>query len=159
MIVPFVLNEELVYIDANPGERLVQILRQRFNLLNAKEGCFSGRCGSCMVLMNNEPVPSCLVPVFQVKNNSVITLEHFSKRKEYKEIMEGFKKAGVTMCGFCNAGKIFITHSILQKYSRPTNEEIRTMFVGNICRCTDIESLINGVRNAAAIQRRRQNAK
>ncbi|HHU36581.1 MAG TPA: 2Fe-2S iron-sulfur cluster binding domain-containing protein [Treponema sp.] len=159
MIVPFVLNGELVYIDANPGERLVQILRRRFGLLNAKEGCFSGRCGSCMVLMNDEPVPSCLVPVFQVKNNTVITLEHFSKTKEYREIMEGFESAGITMCGFCNAGKIFITHAILQKYTRPSNDEIRAMFVGNICRCTDIESLIAGVRNAGAMQRRRRNAK
>lgn len=157
MIVPFVLNGELVYIDANPGERLVQILRRRFGLLNAKEGCFSGRCGSCMVLMNDEPVPSCLVPVFQVKNNTVITLEHFSKTEEYREIIEGFDAAGISMCGFCNAGKIFITHTILQKYTRPTNDEIRSMFFGNMCRCTDIEALILGVRNASAARRRRRN--
>ena len=155
MIVPFVLNGDLVYIDANPGERLVQILRKRFGLLAAREGCFSGRCGSCMVLMNNQPVPSCLVPVFQVKNNSIVTLEHFSKTDEYRDIIEAFTEAGIHMCGFCNAGKIFITHALLMRTPRPSNDEIRANFSGNMCRCTDIEALMSGVRKAASRRRRR----
>lgn len=154
MIIPFVLNGDLVYIDANPGERLVQILRRRFELFAAREGCFSGRCGSCMVLMNDEPVPSCLIPVFQVKNNSVVTLEHFSKTDEYHDIITAFNEVGVTMCGFCNAGKIFITHALLKKNPRPSNDEIRASFSGNMCRCTDIESLIAGVKKAAARRRK-----
>ncbi len=155
MIIPFVLNGDLVYIDANPGERLVHILRRRFSLLSAREGCNSGRCGSCMVLMNDQPVPSCLVPVFQVKNNPVVTLEHFSKTDEYRDIIAAFNEAGISMCGFCNAGKIFITHTLIRENPRPTNEEIRAMFSGNMCRCTDIEDLITGVRKAAVRRRRR----
>lgn len=159
MIIPFELNHNAVYVDTNPGERLVHILRRNFNLLAAKEGCLSGRCGSCMVLMNDNPVPSCIVPVFQVRNASIITLEHFSQTGDCDDILQGFDAAGVSMCGFCNAGKIFIAHMILQANLRPAKEDIKEAFSGNMCRCTNIEDLITGVKNAASIRRIRQNVK
>lgn len=159
MIIPFELNGSTVYIDSNPGERLVHILRRRFGLLSMKEGCLSGRCGSCMVLMNGNPVPSCVIPVFQVRNSSIVTIEEFAKTEEYRDIMQGFAAAGVSMCGYCNAGKILIAHAILSANLHPAKEEIRGMFSGNMCRCTSIEELLNGVKNAAAIRRKRQNVK
>lgn len=159
MIIPFELNGSKVYSDANPGERLVHVLRRRFNLLGTREGCLSGRCGSCMVLLNNMPVPSCIVPVFQVRNASVVTIEAFSQTDDYRDIMKGFEEAGVSMCGFCNAGKIFIAHTLLQQNPKPSKDEIRTIFSGNLCRCTSIEDLVAGVKNAGVIRRKRQNAK
>ncbi len=159
MIIPFELNGDKVFIDSNPGERLVHILRRRFNLLSAKEGCLSGRCGSCMVLMNDSPVPSCIMPIFQVRNTSITTLESFCKTDDYQDIINAFEGAGVNMCGFCNAGKIFIAHTILLANLRPLKEEIREMFSGNMCRCTNIEDLITGVKNAGANRRKRQNVK
>lgn len=159
MIVPFELNGNMVYIDSNPGERLVHILRQRFNLLGSKEGCLSGRCGSCMVLMNGNPIPSCIVPVFQVRNASITTIEAFSQTEDYRDIVQGFEAAGVSMCGFCNAGKIFIAHTILRLNARPGKEEIREMFSGNVCRCTSIDDLVDGVHQAGTIRRKRQNVK
>lgn len=159
MIIPFTLNGSMVYIDSNPGERLVHILRRRFNLLSMKEGCLSGRCGSCMVLLNNNPIPSCIVPVFQVRNASVITLEEFSKTEDYQDIIEGFKTASVSMCGFCNAGKIFIAHTILCANLHPLKGEIKEMLSGNMCRCTSIEDLVSGIKNAGSIRRKRLNVK
>lgn len=159
MIIPFELNGHQVYIDANPGERLVQILRRRFNLLAAREGCLSGRCGSCTVLMDGNPVPSCIMPVFEVRNASIVTLEAFSLTEDYRDIMEGYRESGAIMCGFCNAGKIFIAHAILSSNPRPTSDEIRRMFSGNICRCTCIEDLVDGVKLAGALRRKRQNVK
>ncbi len=159
MIITFTLNGDEVHIDANPGERLLHILRKRFTLLSAKDGCLSGRCGSCMVLMDGKPVSSCLVPLFQVKDCAIVTLEAFIKTGDYVDIAEGFAKAGVDMCGFCNAGKILVAHAILEGGLRPQKDEIRRMYSGNICRCTGIDELVNGVRNAAEIRRRRQNGK
>lgn len=159
MIIPFELNGHQVYIDANPGERLVQILRRRFNLLAAREGCLSGRCGSCMVLMDGNPVPSCIMPIFEVRNSSIVTLEAFSLTDDCRDITDGFRDAGASMCGFCNAGKIFIAHSILSSNLRPTGEEIKRMFSGNICRCTCIEDLVAGVKLAGTLRRKRLNAK
>jgi carbon-monoxide dehydrogenase small subunit len=159
MIIPFELNGNMVYIDSNPGERLVHILRRRFSLLAAKEGCLSGRCGSCMVLLNGKPVPSCVVPVFQIRNSSIITLEHFSTTPEYRDVMEGFANAGVSMCGFCDAGKILIAHAIVSADTRMSKDEIKAMFAGNMCRCTNVDDLVAGVKNAIAIRRKRTNAK
>lgn len=158
MIIPFELNGEMVYADSNPGERLVHILRTRFHLLSAKESCLAGRCGSCMVLMDGEPVLSCILPVFQVKNASIMTLESFLLTPEYTDIHEGFENAGVQMCGYCNAGKIFITHALLERNVRPTSEQIREQFSGILCRCTIIDDLISGVKKAATIKRKRNNA-
>ncbi len=159
MIIPFDLNGERVIIDSNPGERLVRILRGRFRLLGAREGCLSGRCGSCTVLMSGNPVPSCIVPVFQVKNSSVTTIEAFRETPDCADILEGFALAGVSMCGFCDSGKIFIAHATLQASLRPSEEDIRTMYAGNICRCTSVGDLIAGVRNAGTVRRKRLNAK
>jgi carbon-monoxide dehydrogenase small subunit len=159
MIIPFELNGNMVYIDSNPGERLVHILRRRFSLLAAKEGCLSGRCGSCMVLLNGKPVPSCVVPVFQIRNSSIVTLEHFSTTPEYRDVMEGFANAGVSMCGFCDAGKILIAHAIVSADTRMSKDEIKAMFAGNMCRCTNVDDLVAGVKNAIAIRRKRTNAK
>ena len=159
MIIPFELNGNMVYIDSNPGERLVHILRRRFNLLTAKEGCLSGRCGSCMVLLDGKPVPSCIVPVFQIRNSSIVTLEHFSATPEYHDVMEGFANAGVSMCGFCDSGKIFIAHAIVSSETRMSKDEIKAMFAGNMCRCTNVDDLVAGVKNAIALRRKRTNAK
>ena len=158
MIIPFELNGETVYADSNPGERLVHILRTRFHLLSPKESCLTGRCGSCMVLMNGDPVHSCILPVFQVRNASIVTLESFSLTHDYADIIEGFEIAGVNMCGFCNAGKIFITHTLLDHNTRPSTVEIREQFSGILCRCTAIEELIAGVKKAGTIRRKRKNA-
>ena len=159
MIIPFELNGKAVYSDSNPGERLVHILRKKFKLLGSKEGCLTGRCGSCMVLMGGNPVPSCIVPVFQVRNTSIVTIEGFRETDDYNDIVKGFATSGVAMCGFCNAGKILIAHTILATDNRPTRDTVKGMFSGNICRCTDLESLIEGVLQAGIIRRKRQNVK
>lgn len=158
MIIPFELNGAMVYIDSNPGERLVHILRTRYHLTGNKEGCLSGRCGSCMVLMNGNPVPSCVVPVFQVRNAVIETIEHFGKSAECQDLLDGFKVAGVMMCGYCDAGKLFIADAIIRSSERPAKEDIKAMFSGNLCRCTSIDDLVEGVKQAAIIRRKRINA-
>ena len=112
-----------------------------------------------MVLLGGNPVPACIVPVFQVRNMSIVTIEGFRETDDYNDIHKGFGTAGVAMCGFCNAGKILIAHTILASDIRPTKETVKGMFSGNICRCTDLESLIEGVLQAGIIRRKRQNVK
>lgn len=159
MIIPFELNGNAVYIDSNPGERLVHILRKEFKLLGSKEGCLSGRCGSCMVLLDGNPVPSCIVPVFQIRNMTIMTIEGFCKTDDYGDIIKGFAAAGVSMCGFCNSGKILIAHTILATDIRPSKDTVKSMLAGNICRCTDLDNLVDGVIQAGTIRRKRQNVK
>ena len=110
-----------------------------------------------MILMDGNPVLSCILPVFQVRNAHLVTLESFSLTPDYADIKEGFENAGVNMCGFCNAGKIFVTHALLNQTLRPTTAEIREQFSGILCRCTTIDELISGVKKAAGIRRKRNN--
>ncbi len=159
MIVKFNLNGATVFIDANPGERLVHILRRRYSLLGSREGCLSGRCGACTVLFNGSPIPSCIVPVFQVQDGTIVTIEGFRSEEDYADIERGFLEAGVTTCGFCDAGKILTAHAILQAYPRPSKDEIKDMYGGNVCRCTNIDDLVAGVKNASNIRRKRYHAK
>lgn len=159
MIVKFTLNGTTVFIDANPGERLIHILRRRFSLSGSREGCLSGRCGSCTVLMNGNPVPSCLVPIFQVHDAEVVTIEGFTREEDYADIAEGFKSAGVTTCGYCDAGKILTAHAILNAFPRPSREEILEMYGGNLCRCTNADELVAGVKAAAILRRKRHHGK
>jgi len=157
-MIPFELDGDLMFIDSNPGERLLHILRNRYSKFSAKEGCLSGSCGSCTVLMNGSPLPSCMIPVFQIRGASIITLEYFKTMVDYRDIEEGFASAKVEMCGYCDAGKILHAHALLEKTLRPTSEEIRECFAGNACRCTSIEDLIAGVKTAAVLRRKRKNA-
>ncbi len=155
MIVKFSLNGSTVFIDSNPGERLVHILRRRYGLLGSREGCLSGRCGSCTVLLNGTPVPSCVIPIFQVHDAEVTTIEGFREDEGYPDIERGFLEAGVTTCGYCDAGKILTAHAILSAFQRPSKEEIKEMYGGTVCRCTNIDDLVAGVKNAALIRRKR----
>lgn len=159
MIVKFTLNGATVFIDANPGERLVHILRRRFSLSGSREGCLSGRCGACTVLMNGNPIPSCLVPIFQVQDTAIVTIEGFANEEDCADITEGFRSAGVATCGYCDAGKILTAHAILNAYPRPTRDEIKEMYGGNLCRCTNIEDLVAGVKAAAVLRRKRSHGK
>lgn len=157
-MIPFTLNGSEVFIDANPGERLVHVLR-RFGLVGTKEGCLSGKCGSCMVLLNGNAVPSCIIPIFQVKNTTIMTIEKFAETNAYADIVEGFRLAGVSMCGFCNTGKILTTHTLLEENIKPTKQDINNWFSGNLCRCTSIDDLYAGVRQAGLLRRKRDHGK
>jgi len=159
MILSFILNEKPIHLDANPSERLVHILRHRFKLLAAKDGCLTGRCGACMILLDGKPVPSCLLPVFQIKNCTVETLEFFKQKPEYDDIKQGFQQARIDLCGFCDAGKILLAHDLLEKISRPTREDIYLHFSGAQCQCTEIFALAEGIHKAAELRRRRLHAK
>ncbi len=158
MKIPFILNEERVVVDADPGERLVTILRNVFRLTGAKEGCSAGRCGSCTVLLNGKAVPSCIIPAAVIRNNKIITIEHFSTTDDYKDIITGFRQAGVQLCGFCNTGKILSAHTLIQNNSRPVKNEIKKE-LGNICKCDDFDILASGIMIAASLRQKRKNVR
>jgi carbon-monoxide dehydrogenase small subunit len=151
----FILNGEDVVAKADAERRLVDILRNNFKLLGAREGCLSGVCGSCSVIFNNRVVPSCLIPAFRIRGSEIITIEGFSQTDEYQDIQEGFSRAGVETCGFCDAGKILSVETLLERNLRPSREEILAGFQGVKCRCTEPDSLIEGVLAAWDIRQRR----
>jgi len=155
MNIAFILNGEDVSIQAAPDERLIDLLRDRFSLMQAKPGCRLGRCGSCSVIFNGKLVASCLVPAFNLRGGEVITMEGFSQTDEYQDIVEGFARAGMETCGYCDNAKIFACETLLGNIPRPNKAEITGAFSGVHCRCTNPQRLCEAVQVAAEIRQKR----
>ncbi len=155
MTIGFILNGEDVVAKAEADFRLVDILRGSFNLLGAKSGCLSGRCGSCSVIFNGKVVQACSIPAFHVRGSEIITLEGFIQTDEYQDIMRGFSEARVETCGYCDAAKIFAIDAFLDIIPKPVREEAALAFDGVLCRCTEPSSLIDALLATAEIRQRR----
>jgi carbon-monoxide dehydrogenase small subunit len=156
MRIKLTINDEEVIADVDPDMKLLAYLRG-VGLIGAKCGCMTGHCGACTVLLDDEPVPACLVPMAAVWNSTVVTLNHFATTTAYADIQQGFTQAGVYFCGFCNAGKIFAAYQLLKNRSERLEREaiIRTMESFS-CHCMDTTRISNGILIAANIRRKRE---
>ncbi|MFA6856632.1 MAG: 2Fe-2S iron-sulfur cluster-binding protein [Treponema sp.] len=144
MKIPVTLNNAKIVLEAEPGDKLLNVLR-RLNLLSVKCGCNEGRCGACTVLLDGKPVPSCIIPVALTRDSAITTLEYFSKSEDYQDIINGFKKAGINMCGYCNAGKVFSAWHILNTSMKPDRRIIYEEVSHLSPCCTNTDILINGI--------------
>lgn len=151
MKIPVTINKTKIILDEQPDEILGRVLH-RNGCSSVKCGCMEGSCGSCTILLNDIPVAACKIPVGLVKDMDIVTLEFFEKSDFYSVIMEGFHKAGIKLCGYCNAGKIFSTYQILRSPKIPTREEIKEHMKHLSSCCTDLETLVNGVIYAMQVQ-------
>lgn len=149
MKIDFILNEENVSLDCEPQKRLLDILREDFDLTSVKEGCGEGECGACMVLMDGKAVNSCLIPAGNIIDKKVITLEGYKKTKKYKVVEECFLEAGAVQCGFCTPGMVISAEAMLSKNPKPTIAEIKEALSGNMCRCTGYNMIIEGIKMAS----------
>ena len=149
MKISFVINNKKVNLDIDPSMRLLDVIRNELHLTGTKEGCGEGECGACTVLINEEPVNSCLYPVINAANKNIMTIEGFSETKEYRVIADAFADRGGSQCGFCTPGMILVTYALLKKNPNPTEEEIRFSLSGNLCRCTGYQAIVDAVKVAA----------
>lgn len=145
----FFLNGETVGVCAFPMERLLDVLRTELGLTGAKEGCGEGECGSCSVLMNGELVNSCLVPIAQVAEARVTTIEGLARHEKLHPLQEAFLDCGGAQCGICTPGMILASVHLLDKHPKPTLEQIKDGLSGNLCRCTGYMQIFEAVRKAA----------
>ena len=149
MEIKFVLNGKPVSVDVLPSMSLLYVIRNNFHLTGTKEGCAEGECGACTVLVNGEPINSCLCPVINIVDKEVITIEGFRDSKAYRVIADSFADMGGSQCGFCTPGMILATYAVLKKNPHPTEEEIRFALSGNLCRCTGYQSIVYAVKKAS----------
>jgi aerobic-type carbon monoxide dehydrogenase small subunit (CoxS/CutS family) len=149
MVLNFVLNGKKVSVRTRPMERLLDVLREGLEHFGTKEGCGEGECGACAVLVNNELVNTCLMPALQVEGCSVRTIEGVKGSKEIAALQHAFVIANGTQCGFCTPGMIMAAVNLLEKYTSPSEEQIREAMAGNLCRCTGYVKIVGAVQLAA----------
>ena len=151
MNVPVILNGNKTILEAPADETLMSVLR-RIGCASVKCGCGQGTCGSCTVLLNDNPVATCKIPLGIIQNADIVTLEYFERTKEYTMIMKGFELAGIKMCGLCNSGKIFSAYQLIKMNKIPTRDEIYEQVRSLAPCCTDLNTLINGIILALEIR-------
>ena len=153
MVIKFTLNGQEKEVDVKKNETLLDVLRNN-SLIMQKKGCGKGSCGCCTVLLNDKPVASCKIPAVLARGNDIVTLEYFKKTPEYSDIMKGFKKAGIELCGYCNAGKIFLTYELITMPKIPTKSDVQDYLKNLAPCCTDLDTLVSGVMYTLAYRKR-----
>lgn len=149
-IVSFLLNNREVVIVAQPMVTLQKVLREQLGYMATKAGCLQGGCGSCTVLVDSEPVVSCLMPVQDVEGRAVTTLEGLTNTAtELHPIQASFFEKHGTQCGYCSPGMIMVSKALLDRNPAPNREEIVDAISGNVCRCTGYRSIIDAVEEAS----------
>ncbi|MEK4274669.1 (2Fe-2S)-binding protein [Paenibacillus sp. FSL R7-0026] len=145
-----VVNGEQKYLEIAQTTRLVDVLRTHLQLTGTKVSCEVGRCGACMVLMNGEPVNSCLVMAYQCEGSDITTIEGLQgdEKGTLHPIQQAFVEEGGFQCGYCTPGMVISTKALLDAHPEPSQEQIETGLCGNLCRCTGYGGIIRAVLKA-----------
>jgi len=128
---------------------LMRMLRESLALTGTKNGCSAGECGACTVLMNGEPVNSCMVLAVECDRAEIVTVEGLASDQQLDPIQEAMIEAGGVQCGFCTPGILISSRALLDRNPDPSEDEIREALVGNLCRCTGYVRIIESVKAAA----------
>jgi aerobic-type carbon monoxide dehydrogenase small subunit (CoxS/CutS family) len=137
--VTFTLNGKVTDVSAHPAARLLDVLREQCGLTGTKEGCGEGECGACTVLIDGEPVCSCLIPFSQVENTEILTIEGLEAKHPLQEL---FMNEVGAQCGICTPGMIMAALALGEK---PTLDEVKTALAGNLCRCTGYSAIYRAI--------------
>jgi aerobic carbon-monoxide dehydrogenase small subunit len=149
-VIELTVNDEPREFLAAPGTTLLSAVRETLGLTAAKRGCAQGTCGTCTVLLDGQPVMSCLVPVETIDGASVKTLEGVNRPDgELDPIQAAFLEGFATQCGFCTSGMIMAAEGLLAENPDPSREDVVRAISGNVCRCTGYESIIHAILDAA----------
>ena len=149
--IDFTLNGKRVTVDVNDNETLLFTLREKLSIKSVKEGCSIGECGTCTVLIDDEPHYSCLTLSSKVTGRDVKTVEYLGNINELHPLQEAFINCGAVQCGYCTPGMLLSAYSLLLKNKDPQDEEIKRAISGNLCRCTGYIQIIEAIRYAAGI--------
>ena len=132
-----------------PHRTLLEVVRDDLGLTGAKEGCGTGDCGACTVLVDGAAVSACLMLIGQADGRAVITVEGLSSGEELHPVQAAFAEYGTVQCGFCIPGMIMSAVALLNEQPRPTADDIRWGIAGNLCRCTGYAKIVDAIAAAA----------
>jgi carbon-monoxide dehydrogenase small subunit len=147
-VIRFTVNKKSRTFSGAPFKRLIDVLREDFGLTGTKEGCSEGECGACSVLIDGEPVNSCLIPVCQVDGAKVDTVESLGLPEKLHPLQDSFLREGGAQCGICTPGMLMTAAAYLKAGGDPSPDAIRRQLAGNLCRCTGYQHIVDSVADA-----------
>ena len=135
-------------VRASSGQTLLEVLRDELHLTGPKRGCNQGVCGACTVLIDNQPVRSCLSLAVLTENRPITTVEGLAKGKSLTPLQQSIIDCGAVQCGFCTGGLLMVAHALLADNPHPTSDEVRSALSGNLCRCSGYAKIVEAVCRA-----------
>ena len=141
-------DEYELYVD--PRRSLAEVLRNELGLTGTKEGCLSGYCGACTVLIDGKAVKSCLIFAYQTQGKDILTIEGLAKDRQLHPLQQAFIDHFAVQCGFCTSGMLLSAKALLDENPNPSEEEVRHGLTGNLCRCTGYKKIVEAILAVAA---------
>ena len=145
----FKVNGQQRTVDADPERPLLEVLREDLKLTGTKYGCGEGQCRVCTVLMDGQPIVSCVTPVQSAAGKAIVTIEGLAEGDRLHQVQQAFADEGAVQCGYCTPGMILRTVALLEQHPRPTDAQIVDALDGNLCRCCGYPRITAAVRKAA----------
>ena len=145
-------NDQMEYL-CNPEDTILDVLRDNLRLTGTKEGCGTGDCGACSIILDDKLVCSCLVLAGEVDGSEISTIEGMASEGKLHPLQEKFLEHAALQCGICTPGILIAAKALLEKNPNPTESEVRYWLAGNLCRCTGYDKIIRAVMDAAAEMR------
>jgi carbon-monoxide dehydrogenase small subunit len=149
MRLELIVNGDPYRREAAPDATLLSFLRDDLGLTGTKWGCMTGDCGACTVLVDGEPVVSCLQLAQQVQGGELTTVEGLSPDGDLSPLQAAFVAHGAAQCGFCTPGMLMAAEALLRTSPSPTEADVREALAGNLCRCTGYNKIVDAVLEAA----------
>lgn len=148
-IISFTVNGSRESLDVPGNMTLLQMLREKLALTGTKNGCEAGECGACTVLLDGEPVNSCMMLAVEADGRTILTVEGLAQEGNLSPLQQAFVDHNAVQCGFCTPGMLMSATALLQRNSQPTRKEIQEALVGNLCRCTGYVRILDAVEDVA----------
>ena len=143
------VNGKRHILSYKPGEMLAALLRERLNLTGTKVGCEEAECGTCTVLVDGEPVLSCIYPAARANGKDIVTIEGLVQNGKLHALQEAFIQHGAVQCGFCIPGQLMTAYALLKRNPDPSREDIRYALKDTLCRCAGYPTIENSILAAA----------
>jgi len=147
------VNGEDLPVSFAPYKTLLEVLREDLNLTGTKHGCELGECGACAVLVDGEPLLSCLELAVECEGREIQTVEGLAKGTELHPLQAAFADVGGSQCGYCTSGMLMTAKALLDKDPAPSRDKIKEAISGNLCRCTGYQQIWESIEEAARVMR------
>ncbi len=148
-VIRLTVNGRAHEVAVRPGDRLLDVLRDGLGLTGTKEGCATGECGACTVLVDGEPLNACLHLAVRADGREVLTIEGLADGPRLHPLQQAFVDHGAVQCGFCAPGMLLSAKALLDRNPAPSEREIREAIAGNLCRCSGYAKIVRAIAAAA----------